>query len=129
MGSILRVALLPLTLTGFLIALLPQAADGMGAGCSVSHSHGCTGYGGMMNHPEISGHCDHSYGNTSGNYPGAQNCCSDPGWVATHPPAPPSHASGAGIASSGNDARTVARSVSSKPRAISRSVKAITELR
>ncbi len=113
MGKNFKTALLALALMGFSIAALPQIAyAGMGSGgCSVGHSHGCTGYGGMLNHPEFNDHCDHSEGDTNGTYPGAENCCGDPGWVATHPPAPTP-------ANSENNAKVGAKPVSTKPRSL-----------
>lgn len=128
-------------LMGFITIALQGTASAhvISGGCcgqTVSHSHpgSCHASDGSLNfdghmymmgtHGCIVGNndCDHEnhrfwnanekkYGN---------NCCSGTPVVITPPPPPPFSSSGAGIASASNDAKTLARSVSSRPRAISR---------
>ncbi len=114
-------------LAGLLIVAGPTAYGQKMTGNCTNHGsdHGCTGYGGMKWHPEFNDHCAHEAGSYA--YPGSQDCCDDAGWIATNPPPPPSSGgsvSNAGIASARNDTETASRLVSTKPRAIGRSINA-----
>lgn len=118
MGKILETAFASFMLVGFLIAALPQTADGMSHGMGPAT---CDGYGDLDGGGcGTSGkHCNHT-GHMSMMGGSGVDCCGNPGWLASNPPAPPPYASGAGIASSGNDAKTLSRLVSTRPRAIGR---------